>query len=151
MQRLFIILLLAFVIGSCSSNKEKLQQISWLKGSWSRQYNGVTQTENWNITDSSILGDLYFVHNNDSSLMSSYEIKIKENNIILVTHETEFESIVEYQLSYFSKDSLIFKTKYPVWPSEILIYHQTINTYIKSLSGQQQQMNNYVHFQFIKD
>ncbi|MFT6324440.1 MAG: hypothetical protein ACJAWO_002003 [Halieaceae bacterium] len=125
--------------------------MNWLVGSWTRQYNEVTQVEIWTATGDSITGASYFVQENDSTLMSSYQIVPDNNEIRLFTQEMGFESKVEYQLTYFSSDSLIFETKQHIWPQNIMLYNESKKVYIKSLSGMQQQMKNFVHFKFAKE
>jgi hypothetical protein len=83
--------------------------------------------------------------------MSSYQIVPDNNEIRLFTQEMGFESKVEYQLTYFSSDSLIFETKQHIWPQNIMLYNESKKVYIKSLSGMQQQMKNFVHFKFAKE
>ena len=151
MHRIIILIFLTTLCFSCTSSKEKVLQMNWLAGRWTRQYNEVTQVEIWTTTGDSINGASYFVQENDSTLMSSYQIVRNNNEIRLYTQETGFDLKVEYQLIYFSRDRLMFETKQRIWPQKIMLYDESKKVYIKSLSGMQQQMRNFVHFKFAKE
>jgi hypothetical protein len=149
-MRLIGICISLLFITSCTSNTEKLDQLNWLHGTWVRTFNGVTQIEKWEKKGNNLIGQSIYVQNSDSTLMSKYTLMIKNNAIIYTSNEIGFEDSTTYDLKYFSSDSIVFQTTQSVWPQSILLFHTPKNTFIRSLSGQQQQMKNFVHFEFQK-
>lgn len=149
MKAIFLILTV-LVISSCSSNTEKMDDLSWIAGNWTREYNGVTQVESWNKKATYLTGESIFVKNEDSTVISTFKITQMNNHIVLISKEVDFEDSTVYDLGYFAPDSVVFHTKKPIWPQTILLYKKDENTFIKSQTGVQQQMKNFVHFEFKK-
>ena len=121
-MKAIILIFTVLVISSCSSNTEKINNLSWLAGNWTREYNGVTQVESWNKKEGSLYGSSIFVKNEDSTIISTYSITQNKNGIILITKEVDFEDSTVYNLEYFAPDSIVFHTKKPIWPQTILLY-----------------------------
>lgn len=138
------------LLASCTSNTAKMNELSWLEGTWTRQYNGVTQMEEWISSNSQLLGKSVFITNQDSTVTTTFKISPTKDGIVYVSQETNFEDSTIYEMEYFSADSIVFTTNQPIWPKSVLLYNKEPNTLIKSLTGVQQQMKNFVHFEFQK-
>ena len=67
----FALFLPIFLFISCSPD---IEDLSWLEGSWQREYNDVTQIEDWRFEADSLIGISYFVRGNDSSIQETMVI-----------------------------------------------------------------------------
>ncbi|MGB0806918.1 MAG: hypothetical protein ACPGRC_09525 [Salibacteraceae bacterium] len=150
-SRFFFFFFLAFTFFSCTSNTEKINQLKWLEGTWEREFNGVTQIENWKFENHQLKGESIFSNQTQQTVMSYSNISEQNSKIILARTQQGFESPTAYSISYFNIDSVVFKTTESVWPTTITLVKKTDEIYIQSLSGRQQQMFNEVHFKYDKE
>lgn len=146
-----LLLIASFLTASCINNTDRITQLSWLQGTWERNYNNVLQIEEWKIQSNELVGQSIFITNQDSTTLNSYTIKELNSQVTLFITPTDFEESTSYPLSYFSADSVVFKNNQESWPQEIVMVKKADSVYVKSLSGHQQQMFNAVHFSFKKN
>jgi hypothetical protein len=150
MKRNFIFLAIIFLMYSCADEAKTTADIQWLTGEWSREFNGNTQLESWNLDNEVLQGTSAFINGVDTTKMSLFTIDSKNSELQLTTSEIGFENDVLYHLQSFSTDSIVFYNSTSDWPQTIIYKNLGSNGLDIVIDGNDRGMKKRVKFNYTK-
>ncbi len=150
MKRNFIFLAAILLMYSCSEEAKTTADIQWLKGDWSREFNGNTQLESWGLDNDVLKGTSVFINGFDTTEMSTFTINSQNAELQLTTSEVGFENDVVYNIQSFSADSIVFYNSSSDWPQSITYKNIGNNKLDIVIDGHDRGMKKRVQFNYTK-
>ena len=139
-----------FLLFSCSSNTDFLEDSTWLDGNWKREYNGIVQMEKWQKNESGFTGQNLFI-SGDTNIMNTYQIKQDGDSWTLIKSVTETDFSFSYNLFSSNTDSVVFKNAENIWPQTVTYKKISPNKMELIVGGQDGTMQKNAAFTFIRE
>lgn len=118
--------LLAFTLLSCG---QSIEDVAWIEGTWSRNYNNVIQAEVWKKETDSLIGKAYFIKNGDSTLNEEMYIHMLDGQLTFTAMAPSFEQEKHFQCSESSTQNILFENEHNHFPKAIRYYSQNDSLY----------------------
>ena len=145
---LIIILLFPFVSCKNSNDKnktfEQIEKVNWLLGSWENKSEEGTLSEIWEKkNDSTLVGESYFIRENDTLHSERIEVKQKGEDLLYIptVKGQNNDKPITFKLTLATENEYTFENPAHDYPQKIVYKMVNANSLVTTISGIQQGKN----------